>query len=76
MLNPIMFADDLNLFFLHSDIKVLFEKMNKELRNVSNWLNSNKVSLNVKSPGISFSKNHQKKMIFQCGPKLCKHNKD
>ena len=28
ILNPIMFADDTNLFFSHSDINVLFEKMN------------------------------------------------
>ena len=43
-----MFADDTNLFFSHSDINLLFEKMNKELMNVSNWFNANKLSLNVK----------------------------
>ena len=26
-----MFADDTNLFFSHSDMNILFEKMNKEL---------------------------------------------
>ena len=36
VLNPIMFADDTNVFFSHSDINILFEKMNKELTNVSN----------------------------------------
>ena len=41
LLNPIMFADNTNLFFSHSDINVLFGKMNKELINVSNWLSLN-----------------------------------
>ena len=39
---PIILADGTNLFFSHSDINVLFEKMNKELTNVSNWFNVNK----------------------------------
>ena len=33
ILNTIMFANDTNLYFSHSDINVLFEKMNKELTN-------------------------------------------
>ena len=47
VINPIMFSDDTNLFFSYSDIKILFEKMNKELTNASNWFNANKLSLNV-----------------------------
>ena len=35
ILNPIMVTDDKNLSFSLSDINVLFEKMNKELTNVS-----------------------------------------
>ena len=54
VLDPIMFADDTNLFFSHSDINLLFEKMNKELTNVSNWFNANKLSLNVKKTKFSF----------------------
>ena len=38
-----MFADDTNLFFSHSDINVLFEKMNKELGNANDWLNGKSV---------------------------------
>ena len=38
-----MFADATNLFFSHSDINFLFEKMNKELTNVINWFNGNKL---------------------------------
>ena len=53
VLNPIMFADDTNLFLSHSDINILFEKMNEELTNVSNWFNANKLSLNVKKTKFS-----------------------
>ena len=70
VLNPIMFADDTNLFFWHSDINILFEKMNKELINVRNWFNANKLSLNVKKAFIVFSTNYpkkKKKIIFHCG---------
>ena len=49
-----MFTDDTNLFFSHSDINILFGKMNKELANVSNWFNANKLSLNVKKTKYSF----------------------
>ena len=68
VLNPIMFTDDPNLFFSHSDINILFEKMNKELTNVSNWFNANKLSLNVKKTKYSFfHKSSKKKIIFHYG---------
>ena len=70
LLNLIMFADDTNLFFPYSDTNILFEKNNKELINVSNWFNANKLSLNVKKPSIIFSTNNQKKIIFRCGFRL------
>ena len=61
VLNPIMFVDDINLFFSHSDINLLFGKMNKELTNVSNWFNANKLSLNVKKTKFSFFHKSSKK---------------
>ena len=42
VLNPIMLADDTNL------------RTNKELTNVSNWFNANKLSLNVQKTKFSF----------------------
>ena len=47
VLNPIMLADDRNLFFSHSDINTLFEKINKELAKPSNWFNANSINLNI-----------------------------
>ena len=62
VLNPMMFADDTNLFSSHSDVNILFEKKNKELTNVSNWFNANKLSLNVKKEEVFFfSTIHKKK---------------
>ena len=49
-----MFPDDANLFFLHSDVNVLFEKIDKELANVSVRFNANKLSLNFKKDQILF----------------------
>ena len=54
-------------FLLTHYINVLIGKMDKELTNVSNWFNANKLVLNVKKTSILFSANCQKKIIFCCG---------
>ena len=41
-----MFTDDTNLFHCHSDIKTLFQIVNKELTNINKWFQANKLSLN------------------------------
>ena len=61
VLNRIMLAEDTNLFFSHSDINILFEKMNKELMNVSNWFNANKLSLNINKTKYYFLHKSSKK---------------
>ena len=47
-LDPIMFADDTNLFCSHKNIKTLFQIVNNELRLVTEWFLANKLSLNAK----------------------------
>ena len=47
-LDPIMFADDTNLFSSHKNIKTLFQIVNSELELVTEWFLANKLSLNVK----------------------------
>ena len=54
VLNPIMFADDTNLFVSAKDIKQLFQTMTKELITIQNWFNANKLSLNVSKTKYSF----------------------
>ena len=41
------FADDTNLLCLSNSIKKL-NKLNADLKHLANWLNANKISLNVK----------------------------
>ena len=49
---PILFADDTNVFLTGNNIDQMIEIMNGELNNVFIWLNSNKLSLNVKKTAI------------------------
>ena len=43
-----MFADDTNLFYSRHQIKILFETVNCELKNISQWFRANKLLLNIK----------------------------
>ena len=47
-LDPIMFADDTNLFYSHKNIKTLFQIVNSELKHVNEWFLADKLSLNAK----------------------------
>ena len=42
-----MFADDTSLFYEHNDLKTLFSLANQELQIINEWLEANKLSLNV-----------------------------
>ena len=48
ILDPIMFADDTNLFYSHKNIHQLFAKVNDELEKIGDWFKANKLSLNNK----------------------------
>ena len=54
ILKPLMFADDTNLFYSHKNIRELFKTMNKELINIQQWFNANKLSLNATKTKYSF----------------------
>ena len=54
LLEPIMFADDTNLFYAERDIKKLFQTVNNELQKISQWFISNKLSINVTKTKYSF----------------------
>ena len=47
VLVPIMFADDTNFLFEHSNINTLFKTVNDELIKINEWFSANKLSLNV-----------------------------
>ena len=48
ILDPIMFADDTNLFYSQKNIHQLFTKINEELEKIGDWFKANKLSLNNK----------------------------
>ena len=43
----LLFADDTNMFHTGTDIKVVSNEVNEDLKNVKEWLNCNKLSLNI-----------------------------
>ena len=71
VLDPVMFADDSNLFYSHSNIQKLFSTMNEELSSINKWFTSKKLSLNAKKTKYScFHKPSKKDDIPLMLPKL------
>ena len=56
VLDPVLFADDTNLFSSDSNITVLFEKANQELSQINDWFLANKLSLNLQKKYMLFHK--------------------
>ena len=54
------FADDTNLLFLTNSIKKVNKLINTDLKNLSNWLNANKIYLNVKKTETFIFKSRRK----------------
>ena len=46
-LDPIMFADDTNLFYSNKDINTLFKIANEELNEINEWFRANNLSINA-----------------------------
>ena len=55
------FTDDTNLLCLSNSIKKLNKLVNTDLKHLVNWLNANKISLNVKKTEMVIFKSNQKK---------------
>ena len=58
----VLFADDTNIFDTNSDLKALINNVNTELHKVMNWLNANKLSLNIDKTHLIIFKNKSKKI--------------
>ena len=58
------FADDTNLLHISNSIKKLNEFVNFDMKNLSNWLNPNKISLNVSKTELIMFKPRLKKLDF------------
>ena len=76
LLDPIMFADDTNLFFNHKDIKHLVTVVNNKLVNIKDWLTADDLSLNVEKTKclFFFHKPSKKDDIALCLTKLIINN--
>ena len=56
------FADDTNILYLSNSIKKLDKLINADLKHAVNWLNANKILLNVKKTEMVIFKSKQKKL--------------
>ena len=65
------FADDTDLLCLSNSIKKLNKLVNADLKDLDNWLNANKISLNVKKTKMVIFKSKQKKLEGGLKIKLC-----
>ena len=61
ILFPLLFPDDTNSFLSGKNPGNLIQVMNSELEKVVNWLNANKLSLNVQKTNFIFFKPKKKK---------------
>ena len=55
-----LFADDTNLLYADKDLKSPESVTNIELQKACDWLNANKLTINAKSPILSFLGHHKK----------------
>ena len=65
------FPDDTNVLYLSNSIKKLNKLNNADLKHLVNWLNANKISLNIKKPKMVIFKSKQKKLEGDLKIKLC-----
>ena len=76
ILDPIMFANDTNLFYSHNNRKTLFSRVIKELERLCGWFAANRLSLNIKKTKYTFfHKNSDKDNIPLTPPDLHISNK-
>ena len=63
MLNFILFADDINLFYSSKSISELQQVLNNELAALSEWFKANRLSLNIdKTSYILFSASNARRV--------------
>ena len=65
------FADNTNFLCLSNSIKKLNKLVSADLKHPANWLNANKISLNVKKTEVVIFKSKQKKFEGDLKFKLC-----
>ena len=56
------FADDTNLLHFSNSVNKLKKYINLDMKNLSDWLNANKIPLNVKKTELLIFKHKKKKL--------------
>ena len=64
------FADDTNLINFNISIKVINKQVNKDLKTLSNWLNANKICMNVSKTELVLFRSAKKQLDFRLKLKL------
>ena len=64
------FADDTNLLIINKSLKRLNKLLNSDLKNFTNWLNANKISLNVSKTELIIFKRKRKPLDLNMKIKL------
>ena len=64
------FADDTNLLIINKSLKRLNKLLNIDLKNLTNWLNANKSSLNISKTELIIFKPKRKPLDFNMKIKL------
>lgn len=62
-LYTLLFADDTNVFICGNDIKTIANKMNDELNNIVEWLEANRLSLNINKTKFMIFKPKRRKIL-------------
>ena len=63
-LNFVLFADDTNMLYADRHLKSLEETINKELKNVCEWLHVNKLTLNIKKSNFVIFRPPQRSLNY------------
>ena len=64
-LNFVLFADDTNMLYADRHPKSLEETVNKELKNVCEWLHVNKLTLNIKKSNFVIFRPPQRSLNYE-----------
>ena len=64
------FADDTNLLHFSKSITKLNKYVNLDMKNLTDWLNANKISLNVQKTELVIFKHQRKKLDSEVNVKL------
>jgi hypothetical protein len=61
IVSPILFADDTSVLHSHSCLKTLTETLQIEINKIAEWLNINKLSINVSKTKLILFRSFNKK---------------